>query len=200
MCRRYTLNAAALPAGLQRLWPGFAQQLTLDGFPAAEESIVPGSLAPVITAQGTGWRITRMQWGFPSIRPGRGPVTHARSETVEERPLFAESFARRRCLIPAGSFAERGRCLHAPEGSPAVLYMAGLYDTFWDTEGRPYQAFVVLTRASAGLLRAIHPRMPLLIPEALQDAYLSSAGSARRLLEQTPPPLMCEEAIGHFPP
>ena len=42
MCRRYTLNAAALPAGLQRLWPGFAQQLTLDGFPAAEESIVPG--------------------------------------------------------------------------------------------------------------------------------------------------------------
>jgi len=47
------------------------------------------------------------QWGLiPSwSKDGKGFI-NARSETIESKPSFSESFQRRRCLIPADGFYE----------------------------------------------------------------------------------------------
>ncbi len=48
-----------------------------------------------------------LQWGLiPSwSKDGKGFI-NARSETIEDKPSFGESFQRRRCLIPADGFYE----------------------------------------------------------------------------------------------
>jgi putative SOS response-associated peptidase YedK len=48
-----------------------------------------------------------LQWGLiPSwSKEGKGFI-NARSETIEDKPSFSESFERRRCLIPADGFYE----------------------------------------------------------------------------------------------
>ena len=50
---------------------------------------------------------TFLQWGLvPSwITDAKGFI-NARSETIEDKPSFSESFQRRRCLIPADGFFE----------------------------------------------------------------------------------------------
>lgn len=47
-----------------------------------------------------------LQWGLISSwsKDGKGFI-NARSETIEDKPSFSESFQRRRCLIPADGFS-----------------------------------------------------------------------------------------------
>lgn len=48
-----------------------------------------------------------MQWGLiPSWSKQAKGIINARSETIEEKPSFRESFQRQRCLIPADGFYE----------------------------------------------------------------------------------------------
>lgn len=46
-----------------------------------------------------------MGWGFPGMQGGRN-VINARAETAEERPMFRDGVAARRCVVPATGFYE----------------------------------------------------------------------------------------------
>lgn len=179
-----------MPSFAERAAAGMTAQMTMAGVMDPGEEICAGDQAPVMVAQKGGWRMTRMRWGFPSRWPGAGLLVNARSETVLSRAAFAESFRERRCLVPASGFLERNGSLHLfREEQGAPLYMAGIYAAFPDAAGIARPAFVILTRPAAGRVLPIHDRMPLLIPEARQDAYFASPETAMGLLTLDPPTL-----------
>jgi putative SOS response-associated peptidase YedK len=142
--------------------------------------------------------LSRLRWGLvPSWAkdPSVGDrMINARAETVTTKPAYKRSFAKRRCIIPADGFYEWRRLapragttkavkeptfIHRRDGQP--LAFAGLWSvwkvpeelrgTVGDDDGWLRTCAIVTTRANQ-LLRPIHDRMPVLLPEAAWDQWL----------------------------
>ncbi len=125
-----------------------------------------------------------MKWGF--IHPTRGMlVFNTRSETADEKPLFSSSVEDRRCLIPASCYFEwqksNGRKIKyaiKPKGEP--LYLAGLYVR---SSKERLPSFSILTMDSADSIKAVHARMPVMIPQGKIDDWLSAEMSYRDVVK-----------------
>lgn len=149
--------------------------------------IFPGDYTPVITPSqnmnetdrknsGDSWHA--IKWGFPTNN-GR-PVINARSETVNEKPMFKLPFATRRCLIPARGFFEwkdsetsKKRMKHYISlKNEGLMYFAGMYWFFKDKEGilKPY--FTIITTDANEEMKVIHDRMPVIITEYDKSTWL----------------------------
>jgi putative SOS response-associated peptidase YedK len=144
-------------------------------------------------------RLGTLRWGFvppwaKSLRGGKQPI-NARVETVATSRMFAPSFERRRCLIPADGFYEwkahgKGRRkqpyhLAEPDGRPLVF--AGIWSSWRDREAmdlEPVFSTAIVTTEAAGEITEIHHRMPVILPETLWDDWLAAdAHDAPHLLE-----------------
>lgn len=148
-------------------------------------SLAPTDRAPILLEafdeDGTLHReLTMARWDLRpdgSTRPG-APVFNARLETVAEKPLFADAFARRRALVPMSGYYEwtrepggkRPHYLHGSDGRP--LAVAGLWGTR-EHHGRHETAFAMLTRPGVDEAGRIHDRMPALLPDEAWDDWLS---------------------------
>ena len=86
-----------------------------------EGDVHPGDPATVITAGGEALYAMDMRWS---------EIFNARSETVQTKKMFAESYEKRRCVIPARHFyewdREKNRVQFTVEGERSV-YLAGIY-------------------------------------------------------------------------
>ena len=95
---------------------------------------------------------------------------NARAETVADKPMFRDAFARHRCIIPASGYYEwlkrlDGRqpyFISAADG--VVLSFAGLWD-----------------RWKNALTRAIHDRMPVVLDQADIGRWLSGEAGTELL-------------------
>ncbi len=73
----------------------------------ARYNIAPSQSILAIADFGQGTELTSLTWGLiPSWSSDGKGFINARSETLETKPSFSESFQRRRCLIPADGFFE----------------------------------------------------------------------------------------------
>ena len=81
---------------------------------------------PVLLTGKSGMAADLMSWGYRTAGP---LVINARAETAAEKPLFRDSVASRRCVIPSTGFwewdAAKQKFFFALPGEPA-LDMAGL--------------------------------------------------------------------------
>ena len=104
---------------------------------------------------------SEMVWGF-SNPAKKGLIINARAETAREKRTFADSIAKRRCLIPASGFYEwdpykaRYR-FTSPEGG--LLLLAGFYRS---EQGVP--RFTILTTDANDSMIKVHNRMPVILP------------------------------------
>lgn len=109
---------------------------------------------------------------------------NARSEEVEDKPMFRQALIKRRAVIPATGYYEwktedgvkTPHFIHPADGSP--LLFAGLYE-WWkdpskadDDPARWLLSFTIMTRDAVGPLGSIHDRMPLFIDADHADAWL----------------------------
>ena len=144
-----------------------------DSLSAGEKG--PGSTCLVL-APGRASRRVRafpMTWGLDT---GKALVINARSESAGTRPLFRESLAHRRCLIPMMHYFEwkhaqkphQKYAIRPKAGGMACL--AGLYRL----EGASAR-FTVLTRPASDSVSALHDRMPVILPLACAGAWLDTA-------------------------
>jgi putative SOS response-associated peptidase YedK len=172
-------------------------------------AIFPRYSAPVVRLAATGEReLVSMQWGFllPQLSTKTGKpilpkaVTNARDDKLQASPFWRGSFAERRCLVPATSFAEA-------MGHPATYYWFGLVAD--DPHARPPFAFAGLWRSFRGeyrgelveiethtiittspnaLVRQIHPeRMPVILDLKGHETWLGgSANDSAHLLRSYP--------------
>ncbi|GAA1912833.1 SOS response-associated peptidase [Microbacterium aoyamense] len=109
---------------------------------------------------------------------------NARSEELEDKPMFRGALQKRRAVVPASGYYEwkttdDGKIphyIHSADDSP--LFFAGLYE-WWkdpskaeDADDRWLLSFTILTRDSIGRLGSIHDRMPLFVDADHADAWL----------------------------
>ncbi|MBN9177364.1 MAG: SOS response-associated peptidase [Microbacterium sp.] len=109
---------------------------------------------------------------------------NARSEEVEDKPMFRQALIKRRAVIPASGYYE----WHTEDGvkvpyyihpsDDAPLLFAGLYE-WWRDAAKPDDdpewwvlSCTILTRGATGALGSIHDRMPLFIDADYADVWL----------------------------
>jgi putative SOS response-associated peptidase YedK len=121
---------------------------------------------------------------------------NARSETAAAKPAFRESFKSRRCLILADGFYEwqardvkkQPYYIRLKSGQP--FGVGGLWD-HWEKQGESLETCTILTCDANEPMRAIHDRMPVVIPpESFQiwlDSDIHDHGMLSRLLRPFQP-------------
>lgn len=116
-----------------------------------------------------------MHWGLvPSWAKDRwagSRMINARAETVAEKPAYRAAFRRRRCLVLADGFYEWQRLdgkkrpyfIHLRSDRPFAF--AGLWE-HWQGPEEELQSCALVTTEANDLMRPIHDRMPVILPEA----------------------------------
>lgn len=147
-----------------------------------------------------------LQWGLiPSwSKDGKGFI-NARSETIEDKPSFSESFQRRRCLIPADGFYEWQRSgkiaqpyyFQMKDESPFAF--AGIWEE-WQGDGKVIASCAIITTTANELLASIHDRMPVILRPESQDWWLdrdSDRVTLRNLLAPFPASEMASHPVSY---
>lgn len=151
--------------------------------------------APILTVHSDGGVRTAdmMRWGLTPSRSRNSRsaprlLFNARAETINQRPIFRNAFAARRCLVPANGFYEwkagTGRTktpqwVSHREGHPVGF--AGIwYATQSPEEGQG--ACIIITTAANDLVAPIHDRMPIILPPRQFDLWLSETTEPDALL------------------
>lgn len=177
------------------LWSSAESGFAGVGSGGSRRDIFPSGSAFVIKGAQNHLEAQKMHWGYHA--PGlKKIVINARAETVQEKRMFRQDFAYRRCLIPAKGFyewkrsgAEKAR--YQFFGENGILYLAGIYHA--SEQG---DEFTILTREAAGCMTGIHSRMPLIIRPADLEGWLFSPEEAGRLLDALYPELQREGPEG----
>lgn len=170
MCGRYALEAD-IDILIER-YKAIIMETNLN----AKAEIFPTDTVPVVRDIGK-VQLENMKWGFmPSF--AKNPLINARAETVDIKSTFKDSFLNRRCIIPATSFFEwekvdnrkHRRKIYINEEK--IFSIAGLYNIFFDKEGKKYNAFTIITTSANDSMRHIHDRMPVIIPREYEYIWL----------------------------
>ena len=144
-----------------------------------------------------------MRWGLvppasPDIKTGL-TLFNARAETIREKRIFAEPFAKgRRCLVAVDGFYEftgpkgaKQPHLFRPKGS-RVMAFAGLWES-WRIRGAvpsdpPLLSYTFITTEPNAIAAPIHNRMPVVFTDTLWwDAWLDPASHPDELIKMLQP-------------
>src|SRR6516165_3999002 len=161
-------------------------------------NIAPQQEHFIVTTEHERRKVTAAKWGLvsnPDQHGRRRYLINAKAETVESRPTFAESFAQRRCMIPASGFyewtgpssARQPFWIHRRDGD--LLFFAGLYQDGEKNDLSTQSAFTILTCAANSTLATIHDRMPVILSDRDADDWINPnakrPSSLKRLLKPT---------------
>ena len=144
-------------------------------------NVSPGMTVPVIVKEDKP-TIEGFRWGFtphwakdPSIGM---KMINARAETVPEKPSFKSSFQSRRCLILASGFYEwkKGPKAKTPYyimvRNRKLFSFAGLWTVWTSPEGDEMRSCTIITTQPNAFVRDIHDRMPVVLREEREDAWI----------------------------
>lgn len=170
-------------------------------------NIAPTDPAPVLWATPDGGRrLGLFRWGLvpfwaPDPKVGARMI-NARADTIATKPAFRDAFRERRLLVPASGWYEweapaacatgddkkpQPHWLHPPEepandAPEALLLFAGLWSKWRDKASNATRhTFTIVTTEAAPSTRAIHDRMPVIIPAAAQALWLAPDAAPHEL-------------------
>ncbi len=188
MCGRYTLTNPD-PKRL-RLRFGLDERLDIADEPRF--NIAPTDPVLAVRDLDAGRDLGRLRWGlvpgrWAAERKGR-PLINAKAETLATQPAFADSFAGRRCLIPADGFYEWRRdksgkvpvWIHRADGD--LFAFAGIWAEYRPRGGDPIHSCAIVTCAPNDLIRPIHDRMPAILDRGDEARWLDRNLGANELL------------------
>jgi len=132
---------------------------------------------------------------------------NARAESLTTSAIFRGSLERRRCLVPADGFYEWKKAQAPPPAQISLLpdgdiepekagvikqpyaftmanqeafAFAGLWDRWKGSAGQVLESFTIITTTPNALTSTVHDRMPVILPRADYDFWLSrSPGEPR---------------------
>ena len=171
MCGRFELNTKfdKLPKVLKQDYP-----IGLDSKYVTQNLIRPTDPVLVVKNEGK-MKTTFMYWGFISpwaIDPfdkNRPRPFNARSETVEEKKLFSGSWKHKRCLIPASGFLEKKYRIR--KENYETFWLGGVWSKWTSPDGAQIESCCVLTTQSNELIKHIHNRMPVVVPNGYEEKW-----------------------------
>lgn len=161
------------------------QRFHFEGVPfewQARYNIAPGQAIPAIIEDRGQRRIGQLRWGLvPSWAKDEKigyRMINARAETLTEKPLFKNLFARKRCIIPADGFYEWKHIGKAKQPmrimmrSGELFAFAGLYDTWTSPEGEKVHTCTIITTRPNEVVSDIHDRMPVILRQEDEQIWL----------------------------
>lgn len=163
-----------------------------DDLPAPSFNVAPTDRAAIVLdsakSEPPTRRLEAARWGLvppwaKDIKIG-ARAFNARSEELEDKPMFRSALHKRRAIVPASGYYEWAAVagqkiphyIHPADGAP--LLFGGLYEWWRDPErgdddpDRWLLSFTILTRDAIGGLGSIHDRMPLFMDPDHADAWL----------------------------
>lgn len=171
MCARFELKTTfdKLPEVLKQNFP-----IGIETKYETQNLIRPTDAVLVIKNEGK-MKTTLMSWGFicpwakdPFDKKEPRPF-NARSETVEEKKLFSESWKHKRCLIPASGFFEK-RLLIRKENYQ-TFWLGGIWSKWTSPDGAQIESCCVLTTEPNDLIKPLNHRMPVVVPDGYEEQW-----------------------------
>jgi putative SOS response-associated peptidase YedK len=187
MCGRYLITG---DEGIEEMEAIIREaEKNLGGLTLKQGEIFPTNCAPIVSRVSGKTVISAMRWGFSL---GAKSVINAKSETVEEKSMFAAHFRDSRCVVPATGFYEWAHANGKPTGKylfnepgSRMLYMAGIASRNRVIgAGERADSFVILTRAANSSISDVHDRMPVILRKDELIRYMSSRDEAMKLIER----------------
>ncbi|MER2092481.1 MAG: SOS response-associated peptidase, partial [Saccharopolyspora rectivirgula] len=178
MCGRYVVASEPV-----QLAERFAAVDRTDGAVRVDYNVTPTKTVPIVVERGGQRTIRPVRWGliptWAKQADSGPPLINARAETLTSKPSFAESAARRRCLMPATGWYEwrpddsRRQPFLCTRSDGAELAMAAVFSAWLPPgERQPLVTCAVVTTEAFGELADVHPRMPLVLPASRWGEWL----------------------------
>jgi putative SOS response-associated peptidase YedK len=139
------------------------------------ETVMPMHFATVIARDDEGRRrAVRMRWGLvpPGAKDPREGTKHihARAETIDTKPTFAASFARRRGLVVVQTFNEGREITPTKTKQHTItprdrlpIAIAVIWDRWSERNEGTLLSFAMVTTAANKLISTITDRMPAIV-------------------------------------
>lgn len=212
MCGRFDtthLTWAQIHAALANYIPVKTAPLNLE----PNGDVRPTTPQLVAKVDGDGWLLEQKRWGLvPSWRSGKPlkdsekgkgdgfklTTINARAENfapgAKRSAVFADAFAKRRCLVPASAWFEwkagpqGAKVKHRfarTDGEP--IWFAGLWDRCTTSDAGMFASFTILTGPSAGRLADYHDRAPVILEPDEWSHWLDPKHDAGELLAAVRP-------------
>ena len=181
MCSRFELKTKfdELPNVLKQDYPS-----RLNHKYETQNSIRPND--PVLVVKNEGKiQTTFMTWGFISpwakdpFEKERPRPFNARSETIEEKKLFSGSWKHRRCLIPASGFFEKTYRIR--KENYETFWLGGIWSKWSSPDGAELESCCILTTKPNDLVKPIHNRMPVVVPDGYEEEWTEQVKDADEL-------------------
>lgn len=178
MCGRYGFSVK----DTNEIYNRFDIVNTLDSY-KPHWNIAPGKLNPTITRHSPK-QIHRMLWGlipfWAKDDSFKFKTINARSEGIEDKPVYKKPFITQRCLIPATGFFEWDKSKKPSKPyyftlkDEPIFAFAGLYDIWTDAKtGKRIQSYTIITTQANDLVGKIHPRMPVILKRKYEDEWIN---------------------------
>ena len=183
MCGRFELKTkfVKLPKVLKQDYPS---GLEIKYEP--QDLIRPTDPVLVIKNEGK-MKTTFMSWGFISpwakdpFEKERPRPFNARSETVAEKKLFSGSWKHRRCLIPSSGFFEKK--FRIRRENYETFWLGGIWSKWSSPDGAEMETCCILTTEPNDLIKPLHHRMPVVVPNGLEEKWTEQVKDFNELKE-----------------
>ena len=181
MCGRFELKTKFdnLPKVLKQDYPS-----RLDTKYETQNLIRPTDPVLVIKNEGQ-IKTTFMTWGFISpwakepFAKGIPRPFNARSETVEKKKLFSGSWKHKRCLIPASGFFEKTYRIR--KENYETFWLGGIWSKWSSPDGAELESCCILTTEPNDLVKPLHHRMPVIVPDGYEEQWTEQVKDAHEL-------------------
>ncbi|MEN0064106.1 MAG: SOS response-associated peptidase [Myxococcota bacterium] len=193
MCGRYAMSSSA-----QSLADVFSVEVLPEVLP--RYNIAPTTQVPAVVVDESGTRSLQMfRWGLiPSWskdKKASARMINARAETASSKPAYRAAFKRRRLLMIADGFYEWEKVgsgksakkiphlIQLKDGVP--FGMAGLWERWIDPEtDEEIRSCTIVTTEGNALMKPIHDRMPVILPEERWERWLDPSVQDKAELQE----------------
>ena len=170
MCGRFTRNYT---------WAQIHAMYQLTSVPANVQpsfNVCPTDTVDVVVRGDDKRVLIPMRWGLipglwkKPLKEMRVATFNARSDTIAEKPMFRDSFQRRRCLMPASGYYE---WVTAPDKSKHPFYftradgqvmtIAAIQDGWVNPEGELIRSCAMVIGEPNKFVSEVHDRMPVIL-------------------------------------
>lgn len=184
MCGRYSITKkfGKVVASIPCPWPDKFQP---------RYNLAPTQFGLVVTNEQKP-AIKPMRWGLipgwaKDISIGQ-KLINARSETLLQKPSFRAALKYRRCLVLSDGFYEwrksstRKQPVRIRLKSDELFAFAGLWEHWQSPEGTELETYTIVTTSANELIRPLHERMPVILPESAWSEWLDPAANPTSLI------------------
>jgi putative SOS response-associated peptidase YedK len=202
MCGRFTRNYT---------WAQIHAMYSLTSVPSNVQpsfNVCPTDTVDVVVRGGDKRVLMPMRWGLipgwwmKPLKEMHVATFNARSDTISHKPMFRESFERRRCLMPASGYYEwvtaRDKSKHPfyfTRADEEPMTIAAIQDGWLSPEGEMIRSCAMVIGEPSKFVSEIHNRMPVILEPkdfeqwergGLEDAAALMKPAAEDLLQKWP--------------